>query len=460
MGLSVDRCSATCQGHHSFRTCRYGERAHLRRTCVCLCACAWAVVLTMVRVRQAALRHTPGSAGLSNVGKPLPRGPHQHTVDMHSQMGAQQAQMMQFEHQQMPMDGGAAGVFGMGGPVGNPYAPPPFGMPPQAPDAGVSHVELELELQLRGNLLVQQQRRIVQLESELQKTWQQMEYLRMQLEAQEQQHKERPVEKKAQSRYWTPEEHARFLEALEKFGPKEVRAISQYVGSRTTTQVRTHAQKFYLKLQKEEKLAAERAARAAQGQDVDAEGAARGAKRRRSRSSRMQMPEDLSSIPRRDSSRPKPVPAAASASAGAGAGAAAAAAAAAAAGAATSAGAGADTSAGASAASAGTGVDTSARASSAVATPQKPSPAVSAAPVSATTSPAPAVSTPQSEAASSAPPSGANSGKASPNSVQLNSVKVDMDVPMSSGTATAVRPSPAAATAEPAPPAASASPPS
>jgi len=407
---------------------------------------------------QAALRHTPGSAGLSNVGKPLPRGPHQHTVDMHSQMGAQQAQMMQFEHQQMPMDGGAAGVFGMGGPVGNPYAPPPFGMPPQAPDAGVSHVELELELQLRGNLLVQQQRRIVQLESELQKTWQQMEYLRMQLEAQEQQHKERPVEKKAQSRYWTPEEHARFLEALEKFGPKEVRAISQYVGSRTTTQVRTHAQKFYLKLQKEEKLAAERAARAAQGQDVDAEGAARGAKRRRSRSSRMQMPEDLSSIPRRDSSRPKPVPAAASASAGAGAGAAAAAAAAA--GAATSAGAGADTSAGASAASAGTGVDTSARASSAVATPQKPSPAVSAAPVSATTSPAPAVSTAQSEAASSAPPSGANSGKASPNSVQLNSVKVDMDVPMSSGTATAVRPSPAAATAEPAPPAASASPPS
>ena len=38
--------------------------------------------------------------------------------------------------------------------------------------------ELELELSLRGSLLVQQQRRIVQLEDELQRAWQEIERLR------------------------------------------------------------------------------------------------------------------------------------------------------------------------------------------------------------------------------------------------------------------------------------------
>lgn len=201
-----------------------------------------------------------------------------------------------------------AGLFGASNPYGQPFGM--GGVPTE--QHGVSQVELELELQLRGNLLVQQQRRIVQLENELQKTWQQMEYMRLQLQAHERQQKNKPPEKKAQSRYWTPEEHARFLEALEKFGPKEVRAISEYVGTRTTTQVRTHAQKFYLKLQKEERLAAERKAKAlATGQSLEAVEAAeaRGAKRRRTRSSRMQMPADLSKVPRREG-MPPPVTAA------------------------------------------------------------------------------------------------------------------------------------------------------
>jgi len=54
-----------------------------------------------------------------------------------------------------------------------------------------------------------------------------------------------------QPRYWTQEEHQRFLEALEKFGTRNVRAISEYVGTRNATQVRTHAQKYFLRLTRE-----------------------------------------------------------------------------------------------------------------------------------------------------------------------------------------------------------------
>jgi len=56
--------------------------------------------------------------------------------------------------------------------------------------------------------------------------------------------------KKPQSRYWTKLEHELFLEALEKFGPKDVKSISTHVGTRTPTQVRTHAQKYFLRLKK------------------------------------------------------------------------------------------------------------------------------------------------------------------------------------------------------------------
>ncbi|OSX68578.1 hypothetical protein BU14_2550s0001, partial [Porphyra umbilicalis] len=58
---------------------------------------------------------------------------------------------------------------------------------------------------------------------------------------------------KGQSRYWTSEEHQRFLDAMERFGPKDVRAIATYVGSRNATQVRTHSQKYTLRLQREGK---------------------------------------------------------------------------------------------------------------------------------------------------------------------------------------------------------------
>jgi len=57
--------------------------------------------------------------------------------------------------------------------------------------------------------------------------------------------------KKSQSRYWTKEEHEKFLDALKIYGKKDVKNISLHVGTRNPTQVRTHAQKYFLKQKKE-----------------------------------------------------------------------------------------------------------------------------------------------------------------------------------------------------------------
>lgn len=54
--------------------------------------------------------------------------------------------------------------------------------------------------------------------------------------------------KRKSGRYWSIEEHAKFVEALEKFGTRDIKTISAYVGTRTPTQVRTHLQKFLLRL--------------------------------------------------------------------------------------------------------------------------------------------------------------------------------------------------------------------
>lgn len=56
-----------------------------------------------------------------------------------------------------------------------------------------------------------------------------------------------------QSRYWTPEEHKLFLEALNKYGHKDLRKISEFVGTRNMTQVRTHSQKYFMRLMREAK---------------------------------------------------------------------------------------------------------------------------------------------------------------------------------------------------------------
>jgi len=61
----------------------------------------------------------------------------------------------------------------------------------------------------------------------------------------------RSSSKQSQSRYWTDEEHQLFLEALNIYGSKDVKAIANHVGTRNATQVRTHAQKYFLRLKRE-----------------------------------------------------------------------------------------------------------------------------------------------------------------------------------------------------------------
>ena len=53
-------------------------------------------------------------------------------------------------------------------------------------------------------------------------------------------------------RYWTPEEHRLFMDAVQQYGWKDFRSIAQHVGTRTRTQVKTHAQKVLLRQQKEQ----------------------------------------------------------------------------------------------------------------------------------------------------------------------------------------------------------------
>jgi len=48
---------------------------------------------------------------------------------------------------------------------------------------------------------------------------------------------------------WTKDEHFRFLEALKYFG-KEWKKVQEHVKTRTSTQARSHAQKFFYKLEK------------------------------------------------------------------------------------------------------------------------------------------------------------------------------------------------------------------
>jgi SHAQKYF class myb-like DNA-binding protein len=46
---------------------------------------------------------------------------------------------------------------------------------------------------------------------------------------------------------WQPDEHQRFIEAIMKFG-NEWKQVQKYVGTRSSTQARSHAQKFFVKI--------------------------------------------------------------------------------------------------------------------------------------------------------------------------------------------------------------------
>ncbi|CAM9418549.1 unnamed protein product, partial [Sphacelaria rigidula] len=48
---------------------------------------------------------------------------------------------------------------------------------------------------------------------------------------------------------WTKEEHENFLKGVEEHG-RDWKAIGEYVTTRTVVQIRTHAQKYFLKKEK------------------------------------------------------------------------------------------------------------------------------------------------------------------------------------------------------------------
>jgi len=58
-------------------------------------------------------------------------------------------------------------------------------------------------------------------------------------------------------RYWSPEEHTKFLEGLEKFGCRDLKSVANHVQTRTPTQVRSHLQKYLVRLQKTRQKEAE-----------------------------------------------------------------------------------------------------------------------------------------------------------------------------------------------------------
>ncbi|GMF15968.1 unnamed protein product [Phytophthora lilii] len=60
---------------------------------------------------------------------------------------------------------------------------------------------------------------------------------------------------------WTLEEHDRFLEALERYPSGPWKSIAAYIGTRTTRQTMTHAQKYREKIARRQKAKAEAASK-------------------------------------------------------------------------------------------------------------------------------------------------------------------------------------------------------
>lgn len=56
---------------------------------------------------------------------------------------------------------------------------------------------------------------------------------------------------KKNSRYWQTDEHKRFVQGLSICGHKDHVGISSHVGTRNSRQVRTHAQKYYIRMVKQ-----------------------------------------------------------------------------------------------------------------------------------------------------------------------------------------------------------------
>lgn len=94
----------------------------------------------------------------------------------------------------------------------------------------------------------QLKRRLVESEAELERLREVVNTLLDKKKSEEKGDVAAESDKEAPRRYWLQEEHDRFLEALQKHGPKAMKAISDHVATRTPVQVRTHAQKYFQRL--------------------------------------------------------------------------------------------------------------------------------------------------------------------------------------------------------------------
>lgn len=112
-------------------------------------------------------------------------------------------------------------------------------------DSNVKELQAELS---RKDAIIEEQRKVIEsLQEELLNQQKKIERFEVNSVSNRETTKSTTTQQ-PQSRYWTPEEHQLFLEAISKFGSKDVKAVANYVGTRNATQVRTHSQKYFLRL--------------------------------------------------------------------------------------------------------------------------------------------------------------------------------------------------------------------
>jgi SHAQKYF class myb-like DNA-binding protein len=98
-----------------------------------------------------------------------------------------------------------------------------------------------------------QTRDIFALHRRMEEMTREIELLKEQVkEAKEERSGRREAYEKKKIQFWGEAEHARFVQALEIYGKKNVREIALYLGTRTPAQVRSHMQKYFIGLEKNE----------------------------------------------------------------------------------------------------------------------------------------------------------------------------------------------------------------
>ena len=74
------------------------------------------------------------------------------------------------------------------------------------------------------------------------------EYFQFMIEAAQKHRRPSPPKKSRTECRWKPEEEEKFRIALQKYGEKDLKSIATFIGTRTKVQVRSHLQKYKLKL--------------------------------------------------------------------------------------------------------------------------------------------------------------------------------------------------------------------